>query len=196
MLCVSNDNATQTLTRHTCRVLCWETVGAITIRHERERGLQALCLLHRAVLGIMWRASTVADHVVLLIQQHRLSETTRPNTCRVGRVPLSWVRRAGEARLGGSMTDCSGFMVVLALRESPLVECCFPSLLIGMFILRPFACLCMSTALFAWRRPGQFQTGGCHALIHLNRNTLMRAGSWQQEHSQKAVLTSLSETFG
>lgn len=30
--------------------------------------------------------------------------------------------------------------------------------------------------------PGQVQAWGCHALVHLNRNTLMRAESCQQQH--------------
>lgn len=30
--------------------------------------------------------------------------------------------------------------------------------------------------------PGQVQTGGCHALVHLDRNALMRAEPWQQQH--------------
>lgn len=178
ILCVSNEKATQTLTGHTrCRVWRRDTVGAVNVRQERERGLQAFCLLRGTILGVVWGSSTVAGHEVLLIQQQLLSETRRPNPCKVGGLHLSRVWRGHEARFGGSMVGCSRFRVVLALRGPPLVECCSASLLIAALVLRPFAGLCMSTALFARRRPGLVQAGGCHALIHLNRNTPMRARS-------------------
>lgn len=178
ILCVSNEKAPQTLTRHIrCRVWRWDTVGAVNIRQERERGLQAFCLLRGPILGVVWGSSTVAGHEVRTIQQQLLSETRRPNPCRVGGLHLSRVWRGHEARFGGSMVGCSGFRLVLALRGPPLVEGCSSSLLIAALVLRPLAGLCMSTALFARRRPGLVQAGGCHALIHLNRNTPMRARS-------------------
>lgn len=53
---VSNDNATLTVTGHTCcRVSWWDIVGVAKVyfRDERERVLQAFCLLQRVNLRIV-----------------------------------------------------------------------------------------------------------------------------------------------
>lgn len=189
ILNVCDENAAQTLTRHTsCRVGRWDAVGAVAAWQERKRGLQALCLLHGPTMGVLQRSSTMAGHEVLLIQHHLLSETVRPDPWRVGGLHLSRVCRGDEVRSGGNMIGCSGFHMVPTLRGPPLVGCCSLSLTIAVLILRPVAGLCVSTALFARRRPGQVQTGGRHALIHLDRSTMMRARSCQQERSEKTAL--------
>lgn len=156
------------------------------------------CLLHRVFLGPVRRAreaSTVVIHEVLFIQRHLLSETMRPNICRVEVFHESRVHSGHETRFGGRMTGRSGFTLVLgALGEAPLVHIVRrpPSWLVAV-LLRCSAGLRMSTALFARGRPGQVQTGGRHALIYLDGNTPMRARSFKRVHfvSEKRCLLPL-----
>lgn len=78
---------------------------------------------------------------------------------------------------------CSGLKLQLFLRESPwaLSVCRPPHLLMAGLYLRPCD-HCMSTALSAGGGAGQLQTGGCHSLVHLYRNTLVRAAPFQTVH--------------
>lgn len=50
------------------------------------------------------------------------------------------------------------------------------------WLFHKFAGLGMFLTLCTRWWPGQVQTGRCHALVHLNRNALMRADPWQQQH--------------
>lgn len=52
--------------------------------------------------------------------------------------------------------------------------------------------LCASAT---WRKQSQVQTGGCHALIHLHRNTVVGTRPFRGAHTAKTTKLSVSSAF-
>lgn len=135
------------------------------IRHEGERRLQAVGLLHCS-------ASTLTTHVPPFLQLVQMaSESSAP----VIRKLDSWMCWGYEVKLWISLMGTSGLTPAAALRAFDL-----EGVMRGGVCLWSFAAVCVSTALTAGSRPGQVKTGGRHALVHLNRNAPMRTGLWRE----------------